>query len=113
MGTFNTLQIPVLCNNCNKTYTERIQFAYGDVWQHEYRIGDELIWDRNNVGVKHTKHVVIYGISEISLCPNCGIQLNNEYDIIAINNKIESIRPIESYTPYQAEEGGRFYIPLH
>jgi hypothetical protein len=111
MGTFNTLHVAVTCSNCKTAYNDKIQFAYGDVWQHHYKVGDEILWDINNVGVRDANRAIVYGISELDFCPICGISLDNEYDIVVVDNRIVLVKPMEEYSPYRAEEGGRFYIP--
>lgn len=111
MGTFNTLHISIICHTCKAACKDTIQFAYGEVWQHNYNIGDELLWGSNNVGVRGTKRVIVYGISERDFCSTCEIKQDNEYDIVVIDNIISLVRPMKEYNPYRGEEGGRFYIP--
>jgi hypothetical protein len=114
MGTFNVLTAPVACRSCQQVYQERIQFKFGDLWQHEYVLGDELLWDRNNEGEPGVAHVVVLGISELDACPHCGLAYladeEPEYDLHIVENVLCSVRPVESYELYGRED--RFYLPL-
>ena len=69
MGLVNYVSAPLICSHCGRTEMFRVCFRYGDVWQHEYRVGDRIEWDRNNVGVAGKGNVVADG--EASACPHC------------------------------------------
>lgn len=104
MGLFSILTAPVACRSCQQIYAERIQFKFGDLWRHEYALGDALIWNNNNEGEPGSPHVVVLGISELDACPRCGLayQADEEpqYDIHIIGNVLDSARLVESYEPY-------------
>lgn len=89
MGSYNTVILRQICQGCGFDVELVIQFKYGDVWQHDYRIGDEIKWDGNNIGSPEFKRVVVDGVAEP--CANCGIR-NGDYEILIEKNKITSVR---------------------
>jgi len=44
MSAFNILIIHSHCPFCHNPIDLRLQFKYGDTWQHEYIVGDSLKW---------------------------------------------------------------------
>ena len=38
MGTFNILKTEIACANCNCSFEVKIQFKYGDTWQHPLKL---------------------------------------------------------------------------
>ncbi|TWF40531.1 hypothetical protein FHW36_104213 [Chitinophaga polysaccharea] len=71
MGIYNILKLKSCsCPNCQHIQSWAIQFKYGDCWRHEYNLFDELVWDRNDVGVRAASIVLVEGISE-DTCQNC------------------------------------------
>lgn len=70
MSMYNTVTTKAACPFCGQKNMFCIQFKYGDCWLHEYKLGDVLIWDRNNIGLP--------GVHKVSVeanggpCPNCG-----------------------------------------
>lgn len=77
MGAFNVVRLELECPRCRSLVDVSVQFKYGDTWQHEYAIGDELRWGGNDVGVPGRKLVAVDGVAE-SPCPGCG---QSEWDL--------------------------------
>ena len=69
MRAFNRLRAEVRCPNCGSTGEQFIQFKFGDVWQHDYRLGDTLTWGGNDVGRPGLTKVIVSGAGEE--CPMC------------------------------------------
>lgn len=111
MGAYNILNVEVNCLNCNKKYSGRIQFKYGNTWQIEYKIGDKISWGGNEIGAPNRQKVKVYGVLENDVCPHCG-QANNLYevDIFIENDVITKIQPMESIEDYFDDDEGNFRI---
>lgn len=120
MGLFNVLNANVVCSQCSHSYTDRLQFKHGEKWQYEYHLGDELKWGDSRIsdGEKRPGQVLVYGISELEGCPNCGFKNINdyqreytyfedevEYDILLIDNILSFIRPLQDYDVYLVDDG--------
>lgn len=86
MSAYNTLIVNSTCNNCNEETQLRIQFRFGDTWDYEYRINDEIKWGGNDVGRKEVRKVVLDGVSEP--CKRCIMAVN--YLIFIEKNTIKS-----------------------
>ena len=43
MGTFNTVSADLACPRCGSRAIRRIQFKYGNLRLHEYKVGDQLV----------------------------------------------------------------------
>lgn len=71
MGAFNVVRLGANCPQCKAPVEVRVQFKYGDTWQLEYAVGDEIRWGGNDIGVPGKKLVVVDGVAE-SPCPSCG-----------------------------------------
>ena len=91
MGAFNTVRGETRCPSCGVRGEFEVQFKYGDTWQLEYRIGDELKWGGNDKGTRNAKKVAIEGIG--GPCPNCGKDML-EFDVILENNVLMELIPI-------------------
>jgi hypothetical protein len=59
MGAYNTVMVDWKDPATQETRTLHVQFKYGDVWQHEYRIGDALKWGGNDIGERGAQRVVV------------------------------------------------------
>jgi hypothetical protein len=70
MGAFNEVHAAVPCPRCEETVETDVQFKYGAVVQHQYKVGDKIIWGANNVGMPGKELVVVDG--EGTQCPKCG-----------------------------------------
>ena len=89
MGAFNTLNVVQICPSCKEKVKFRIQFKYGDTWQHEYKIGDQIQWGGNDIGKPGLKRVVLDGTAEH--CPKCGYE-DIDYEILIGHDKIISVQ---------------------
>jgi len=79
-----------------------IQFRYGDVWQHEYRVGDVLRWGGNDVGAPGQSMVRVEGIA--GPCPSCGAA-DLEYDILIEADVIRAVEPVGTKRAQPSAEG--------
>ena len=94
MGAFNTLQAECVCPACKKAGLFTIQFKYGHTWQLAYRIGDEVRWGGNDIGIRQATDVRVYGICEP--CSHCGVDAA-ECSIILHNNVIVRVDGMREY----------------
>lgn len=78
MSAFNMLLAAAPCPRCTRVFDVEIQFKYGDVWQHRYRLHDVLQWGGNEYGVRWPGRVVVEGTAA-SACPECGF--DGEWDL--------------------------------
>jgi hypothetical protein len=58
MGAFNTVIANCTCPVCGQAGTFECQFKYASTWQHHYKIGDKVIWGKNDRGKKTTEIVI-------------------------------------------------------
>lgn len=72
MSAFNTVRGRVTCPSCETDVDVLAQFKYGEIWQHEYSIGDRLKWGTNQIGKPGAKRVIVDAVAET--CPKCGYQ---------------------------------------
>jgi hypothetical protein len=126
MGLFNVLSVATTCKQCSHSYVDRVQFKHGAVRQYEYSLGDDLYWEPStnrwasdiNLGEPLPGEVLVYGISELEGCSNCGFKNINEYqrehtyfdneveyDILLIDNILSSTRPLQDYDVYLVDDG--------
>lgn len=89
MGAFNVLQVRTRCPLCKEQVELRLQFKYGDTWQLEYELGDQLRWGGNDIGKPDANRVVLDAPAEP--CPNCGF--GADFEIFVENGKIEKFQP--------------------
>ena len=73
MGAFNTLRTAITCP-CGRKFDVAIQFKFGDTFQHDYILGDELKWGGNDVGRRGVSHVVLDGVA-VAPCSICAREL--------------------------------------
>ncbi|WP_184550208.1 hypothetical protein [Mucilaginibacter sp. FT3.2] len=106
MGTFNTLIAVVDCVNCNKPFTQEIQFKYATVWQYLYNVGDKLTRTNNyyDIGKPGTK-VKACGISADNICPNCDFINEEDFDLFIENDVIIGVNYAEDLSIYFDTEG--------
>ncbi len=89
MGAFNIVRSKQKCASCGQRVELSIQFKYGDVWQHEYQIGDRLQWVKNNTGQPGNKRVVVDGAAE--RCPLCHAE-GMDYEVWLEDDRIVSVQ---------------------
>ena len=90
MSLFNSLRVKASCPSCGAEMSQNIQFQYGDTYQHEYKIGDEILWSNsepsNDWGCSSDEYVVIEGLGEN--CGNCA-GLFPVFDVFVKENILE------------------------
>ena len=97
MSAYNTVIFSWKDTKTKKNYDLQIQFKYGEVWQHEYKIGDNLKWGSNNTGDPLAKKVVVEGILE------GGKLIENmpaDFQIYIVDNKIETVLPMYNFLEF-------------
>jgi endogenous inhibitor of DNA gyrase (YacG/DUF329 family) len=92
MGSYNIVTASVRCPRCRSSVDVRVQFKFGDTWQHEYRPGDRLRWGGNDVGAPGKRHVVVDGVSEAP-CPVCGYGNEWSFYVHVRNDVIDKVEP--------------------
>ena len=88
MSAYNRLLVREQCDNCGTSIERAIQFKFGEVWQHDYSVGQKLTWGANNVGNPVESTVLVSGHPEP--CPNCGHEPEWTYDLTVANDVIVS-----------------------
>jgi len=91
MAAFNTVSVARLspCPRCGHSGQIHVQFAYGDTWQYEYRLGDQVRWGGNDVG-RQQKRVEVLAYPEA--CPKCGLDIAGDYVLSIDHNVISGYR---------------------
>ena len=88
MGAFNTVIVMWTNPSTDMDYELRVQFKYGDVWQHVYQIGDNLKWGSNDVGHREASRVVVDGVLEgVPSIPG----MPEDFEVHIVNNKIDKV----------------------
>src|SRR5262245_49521167 len=85
MSAFNTMLSEQTCPQSGTPSLWRVQFKYGEVWQHEYRVGDQLVWGKNSIGKPGARRVVVDAVAEP--CTNCGYDPGDFY-VLVENDRI-------------------------
>ena len=91
MGAYNLVKLRRVCPSCGTEAEHRFQFKYGDTWLHEYQIGDQLQWGRNDIGRSGAKKVVVDAVAES--CPVCRFEDEKDYEIWLERDKITALKP--------------------
>ena len=101
MSAFNRLKMPEqeTCPNCGSLIVRAVQFAYGDVWQRDYELGDTVEWDGNNIGEAGHREVLVSGHPEG--CPVCGFIPAVRYEITLRRDRIADLTVADLETEYQ------------
>jgi predicted RNA-binding Zn-ribbon protein involved in translation (DUF1610 family) len=109
MSAYNTVVLPTeeQCPRCGSIIKRRVQFKYGDTWQHDYAIGDRIRWGGNDVGKPATLVKVLAYPED---CPVCGHDFGGVFDVIVRDGVIEEVVP-GSTQPY-IEVGNASYIVM-
>ena len=112
MGAFNILTLQMNCNNCASPFTHRLQFKFGEVWQHEYKQGDKIkrgdpYYD---IGKPELPRVKVYGCLENENCPYCGHKNAWEYDIIIEHDIIKRAMPLSDLDKYTKDTDYKYFI---
>ena len=88
MSLYNTLAVESICTKCYSRTTLKIQFRYGEIWDHIYSLEDEIKWGSNNVGEQGKKQVVLDG--EAEACDSCDETV--DYLIFLENDVIRAVK---------------------
>ncbi len=109
MSAYNTVVLPdeEKCPHCGAVIRRRVQFKYGDTWQHDYMIGDRIKWGGNDVG-QPARLVTALGYPED--CPVCGNDLGGVFDVVIRDGIIKDVVPGKTQ-PY-IDAGDANYIVL-
>jgi hypothetical protein len=110
MSAFNTVRAKVECPNCHQRVEQGIQFKYGDTWQIEYALGDEIRWGGNDIGLRGAGRVTVHGGGEG--CPSCHV-IGADYVVVIEHDVLISVEPAPPGPPpttdgelYRIEEPG-------
>lgn len=102
MGAFNVVKIHEKCGNCGQNIERKVQFKYGEVWQHEYIVGDKLLWRANNLGNPQFTQVVVDGVGED--CPNCH-SFGEDYEVWVTSGKISDVKKATGHYDFVKTHG--------
>lgn len=91
MGTFNSVLWIGPCSNCDEVVGREVQFRFGETWQHEYSVGEQVAWGRADVGVPKLPCVVVEGFA--AACPNCGDELG-ECEVLVQSDRLRGVREL-------------------
>jgi len=91
LGIYNTLHTKAECPFCGHVADVEVQFRYGDIWLHKYKIGDFVIWDRNNCGVPGAKKIMAEGI--FGKCVSCKSYV--DCDVVIERDQITEVHPLD------------------
>jgi len=80
MSAFNRVMVDWECPRCDAQVERAYQFKYGDVQQHNYRLGDRLWWGGNDEGTPGISSVIVDCVPEP--CPRCGWDEDSDYDLL-------------------------------
>lgn len=100
MGAFNVLQVRTHCASCGEEVDLRLQFKYGDTWQLEYEVGDEVRWGGNDIGTPDARRVVLDAPAEA--CPNCGAR--GDFEIFIESGKLVGFQPASHQYDFAAHQ---------
>ncbi|WP_343745220.1 hypothetical protein [Chitinophaga sp.] len=108
MGAFNRLLLKeLLCPACNALHDWIIQFKYGDCWQHDYVLQDELKWEGNDEGDPSARIVLVEGIAEDD-CQACNEEVYAR--IFVDNNRIVAASLVVERIWFTSEHEGEYIV---
>lgn len=90
MGAFNTILMPrdETCPRCGSVVRQRIQFKYGDTWDHELVVGDAVPWGGNDNG---SPAILVRVLGYPEGCPVCGHEFSGVFELVVRDGVIEDI----------------------
>lgn len=106
MGAFNTVNVAWRISQKSEVPNAKVQFKYGDTWQHNYRIGDVLKWGGNDIGRRDAKRVVVDGCLD---SPAAFPDVPESFEVHIVNGRIESVIPATGNFDF-AKAGESFII---
>lgn len=90
MGAFNTVNLAWLRSQASEVIDVKVQFKYGDTWQHDYSVGDILKWGGNDIGERDAKRVVVDGCLD---SPAAFPSVPENFEVHIVNGKIDRVIP--------------------
>lgn len=107
MSAYNTVVMPDTeqCPSCGSLIRRKIQFKYGDTWQHDYAIGDRITWGGNDIGIRAS---LVKALGYPEDCPVCCHDLGGVFDVIVRNDVIEDV--VRGATRPYIEAGHATYL---
>jgi hypothetical protein len=100
MGAFNTVIVDWQDAATHERRTLHVQFKYGDVWQHQYKVGDVLKWGGNDIGERGARRVVVDAVLD---GPEPG-HIPTEFEIYIVNGAIADVRPSSGVFDFEAAD---------
>lgn len=112
MGLFNILKPVLPCPQCKQMVEMTIQFKYGELWLHEFHLGEAIIWGKREklitMGEPGHKRVVVDGAGDN--CPNCGCE-GSDYEIWIADNILVDVVPASGkYKFYTLEHPEPYFV---
>ena len=89
MGAFNVVAFEWINPLTRENHSLRVQFKYGDTWQHEYKVGDTLKWGGNDVGDRRATRVVVDGCLE---SPGQSV-VPTDFEVHIVDGRIAEVCP--------------------
>jgi|SRR5665213_794747 len=91
MSAYNTVELPneEQCPNCGAAVRRRVQFKYGDTWQHHYDVGDVIRWGGNDIGAPGR---LVRVLGYVESCPTCKADVDRNVEMTVRDGRIESFR---------------------
>ncbi|PCJ54382.1 MAG: hypothetical protein COA79_21940 [Planctomycetota bacterium] len=84
MSRFSKLYVEHKCPECKLKENFNIQFQYGELENHHYKLGSRVKWGENNKGKEDFQQVIVDGMGTCSLCKAVpGFILNITNNIIS------------------------------
>lgn len=105
MGLYSTIKTAVRCGNCGWEGEAEIQFKYGNLYSHEYSVGDPVVWGRTQVGEPGLTRVVVEGVGA---CPRCDTEVI--CDIYLVHDVIQKVQT--SHSEHNYFHGEEDYVIL-
>ncbi len=99
MGAFNTLRAKADCPNCRAPVDVVVQFKYGDTWQIEYQLGEEIQWGGNDVGDPNARLVAVDGVVE-GPCSHCGAEAEWNVYVYIRDDRLERVQTADGSIPF-------------
>ncbi len=90
MSAFNTVSYKLTNPETGESMNVKLQFKYGDTWQHDYKIGDVLKWGGNHIGHKNAKRVVVDACLD---GPSPFPSAAEDYEVHVVNGRIARVVP--------------------
>jgi hypothetical protein len=109
MSAYNILTATIQCTDCLHKNEVSIQFKFGDTWQHQYKLGDNVKWGGNDIGIPNLQAVKAYGVVESDRCDKCGYCLETAYDILIQHDVIMGVYPVKNIQEYDNDSEGNYF----